>query len=99
MMTVRKILHWFFSFPQALASDVDRAERGLIGANPTGFCTGGLGGNLPQQGKRVTAQSKCNFDCVRTLALPCRISFHVKCKIAIHIKTPQPLQVTAFLLT
>jgi len=49
MMTDRNILHWFFSFPQAIASVADRAERGLLSANPTGFCTGGLGGNLPQQ--------------------------------------------------
>jgi len=48
-MTVRNILHWFFSFPQAIASVADRAERGLTGANPIGFCTGGLGGNHPQQ--------------------------------------------------
>jgi len=32
MMTVRNILHWFFSFPQAIASGADRAERGLLGA-------------------------------------------------------------------
>jgi len=61
MMTVKNILHWFFSYPQAIASVADRAERGLTGANPTGFCTGGLGGNLPQQGKQVTAQLKCKF--------------------------------------
>jgi len=60
-MTARKNLHWFFSYPQAIASVADRAERGLIGANPTGFCTGGLGGNLPQQGKQVAAQLKCKF--------------------------------------
>jgi len=52
MMTVRNILHWFFSYPQAIASVADRAERGLIGANPTGFCTGGLGEISPNKASK-----------------------------------------------
>jgi len=52
MMTVRKNMQWFFSFPQAIASDADRAERGLSGANPTGFCTGGLGEISPNKASK-----------------------------------------------
>jgi len=73
-MTVRNILHWFFSFPQAIVSGADRAKRGLIGAKfQQDFAPGGLGEISPNK-QQVAAQLKCNFNCVRTLALPCKIS-------------------------
>jgi len=68
-MTVRNILHWFFSFPQALAMRRRPRETRAFVQNSNRILHRGFGGiSLPQQAA-TGAQNQMKFDFVRTVAL------------------------------